>query len=106
MASVAHATTKARKTNQMTARSQRGALDKPLRTDLSFPSAASAGRRPGSAAGAESGLIVMLAHSASKTRVKALVARTSTFFVRAWLGARRADARSLRVRWGPAPVKP
>ena len=45
MASVAHATTKARKTNQRTARSQRGALDKPLRTELSFPSAASRGDR-------------------------------------------------------------
>src|SRR6478609_7585632 len=72
MASVAHATTKARKTNQMTARSQRSALDKPLRTDLSFPSAASAGRRPGSDPRAESGLIVMLAHSASKRARKRL----------------------------------
>src|SRR6476469_2197636 len=83
MASVAHATTKARKTNQMTARSQRSALDKPLRTDLSFPSAASAGRRPGSDPRAESGLIVMLAHSASKTRAKALVPRASTSFCKA-----------------------
>ena len=48
MASVAHATTTARKTNQTTARSQRRALDKPLRTNLSFPSAASAGCRTGS----------------------------------------------------------
>ena len=43
---MAHATTKARKTNQMTTRSQRSALDKPLRTDLSFPSPATAGFRP------------------------------------------------------------
>ena len=43
MASVAHATTKARKTNQKTARSQRSALDKPLRSELSFSSVASAG---------------------------------------------------------------
>jgi hypothetical protein len=74
MASVAHATTKARKTNQMTARSQRSALDEPLRTDLSFPSPAPAERRPGSDIREESGLIVMRAHSASKTRVKALFA--------------------------------
>ena len=43
MASVAQATTKARKTNQMTAKSQRSVLDKPLRSELSFPSAASRG---------------------------------------------------------------
>src|SRR5262249_38583308 len=71
MASVAHTTTKARKTNQMTARTQRSALDKPLRTELDFPFGTAAGRRPGSDTRAESGSIVMPAHTASKTRVKA-----------------------------------
>src|SRR5262245_50161465 len=94
MASVAHATTKARKTNQMTASSQRSAVEKPLRSELSFLSAASAGRRPGSDPSAESGSIVMPAHSASTsaqtrvfdalwTRLKALAPRASTSFCRA-----------------------
>src|SRR5690242_9250064 len=59
MASVAHATTKARKTNQMTASSQRSALDKALRAEPGFPSPASAGRGPVSDTRAESGSIVM-----------------------------------------------